>query len=117
MTASILFSCLAQQLFIRSSCSSFECLRQLSIACLLAWDGHLWRLDFCSTTFQARQLISHKKIYVNYKMVNIPGFQVSNGDLISIQGNSLYCIKSKIRQNLLDLLLRFDMFPPSSWSC
>ncbi len=47
MTASILFSCLAQQLFITSCCSSFECLRQLSIACLLAWDGHLWRLDFC----------------------------------------------------------------------
>jgi ribosomal protein S4 len=63
-------------------------------------DVILVRLNFCSTTFQARQLISHKKIYVNYKMVNIPGFQVSNGDLISIQGNSLYCIKSKIRQNL-----------------
>ncbi|CAK9195782.1 unnamed protein product [Sphagnum troendelagicum] len=56
-------------------------------------DVILVRLNFCSTTFQARQLISHKKIYVNYKMVNIPGFQVSNGDLISIQGNSLYCIK------------------------
>nr|AND50455.1 ribosomal protein S4 [Flatbergium novo-caledoniae] len=63
-------------------------------------DVILVRLNFCSTTFQARQLISHKKIYVNYKMVNIPGFQVSNGDLISIQGNSLYFIKSKIRQNL-----------------
>ncbi len=41
-------------------------------------DVILVRFNFCSTTFQARQLISHKKIYVNYKMVNIPGFQVSN---------------------------------------
>ncbi len=47
-------------------------------------DVILVRFNFCSTTFQARQLISHKKIYVNYKMVNILGFQVSNGDFISI---------------------------------
>jgi len=63
-------------------------------------DVILLRLNFCLTIFQARQLISHKKICVNYKMVNIPGFQVSNGDLISIQENFLYFIKSKIRQNL-----------------
>jgi ribosomal protein S4 len=44
----------------------------------------LVHLNFSSTTFQARQLISQKKIYVNYKIVNILGFQVSNGDLISI---------------------------------
>jgi len=48
-------------------------------------------LNFYSTTFQVRQLISHKNIYV--KMVNIPSFQVSNGDFIFIQGNYLYCIK------------------------
>nr|QFK69613.1 ribosomal protein S4 [Pogonatum inflexum] len=63
-------------------------------------DVILLRLNFCSTIFQARQLISHKKICVNYKMVNIPGFQVSNGDLISIQENFLYLIKLKMRQNL-----------------
>lgn len=53
-----------------------------------------------STIFQARQLISHKEICVNYEMVNIPGFKVSNGDPTSIQENSLYSIKSRIRQNL-----------------
>jgi len=47
-------------------------------------DVILVHLNFCSTTFQARQLISHKNIYVNYKMVNILGFQVSNSDLIFI---------------------------------
>nr|QIA59572.1 ribosomal protein S4 [Blasia pusilla]QIA59864.1 ribosomal protein S4 [Riccia cavernosa] len=62
-------------------------------------DVILVRLNFCSTMFQARQLISHKNICVNYKKVNIPGFQVSNGDLISIQENSLDFFKSNIRQN------------------
>nr|NP_054461.1 ribosomal protein S4 [Marchantia paleacea]P26866.2 RecName: Full=Small ribosomal subunit protein uS4m; AltName: Full=Ribosomal protein S4, mitochondrial [Marchantia polymorpha]AAB22414.1 ribosomal protein S4 [Marchantia polymorpha=liverwort, Peptide Mitochondrial, 196 aa] [Marchantia polymorpha]AAC09458.1 rps4 [Marchantia paleacea] len=62
-------------------------------------DVILVRLNFCSTMFQARQLISHKNICVNYKKVNIPGFQVSNGDLISIQENSLDFFKSNIRKN------------------
>nr|YP_009317692.1 ribosomal protein S4 [Zygodon viridissimus]AOY35752.1 ribosomal protein S4 [Zygodon viridissimus] len=62
-------------------------------------DVILVRLNFCLTICQARQLISHKKICVNYKMVNIPGFQLSKGDLISIQNNFLYFIRSKIRQN------------------
>nr|YP_009176212.1 ribosomal protein S4 [Tetraplodon fuegianus]AHG59223.1 ribosomal protein S4 [Tetraplodon fuegianus]ALI31025.1 ribosomal protein S4 [Tetraplodon fuegianus] len=62
-------------------------------------DVILVRLNFCLTISQARQLISHKKICVNYKMVNIPGFQLSKGDLISIQDNFLYFIRSKIRQN------------------
>nr|YP_004927614.1 ribosomal protein S4 [Anomodon rugelii]YP_008378682.1 ribosomal protein S4 [Pseudanomodon attenuatus]YP_010048581.1 ribosomal protein S4 [Myurella julacea]AEH99661.1 ribosomal protein S4 [Anomodon rugelii]AFQ94006.1 ribosomal protein S4 [Pseudanomodon attenuatus]AHG59206.1 ribosomal protein S4 [Pseudanomodon attenuatus]QPK76935.1 ribosomal protein S4 [Myurella julacea] len=62
-------------------------------------DVILVRLNFCLTIFQARQLISHKKICVNSKMVNIPGFQLSKGDLISIQDNFLYFIRSKIRQN------------------
>lgn len=62
-------------------------------------DVILVRLNFCLTIFQARQLISHKKICVNYKIVNIPDFQLFNGDLISIQDNFLYFIKSKIRQN------------------
>lgn len=62
-------------------------------------DVILVRLNFCLSICQARQLISHKKICVNYKMVNIPGFQLSKGDLISIQDNFLYFIRSKIRQN------------------
>nr|YP_009047301.1 ribosomal protein S4 [Ptychomnion cygnisetum]AGN74053.1 ribosomal protein S4 [Ptychomnion cygnisetum]AHG59218.1 ribosomal protein S4 [Ptychomnion cygnisetum] len=62
-------------------------------------DVILVRPNLCLTIFQARQLISHKKICVNYKMVNIPGFQLSKGDLISIQDNFLYFIRSRIRQN------------------
>ena len=58
------------------------------------------RLNFCSTMSQARQLISHQNICVNYKKVNIPGFQVSNGDLISIQEDSLAFFESNIRRNL-----------------
>nr|YP_009674846.1 ribosomal protein S4 [Fossombronia foveolata]QDE12815.1 ribosomal protein S4 [Fossombronia foveolata]QIA59948.1 ribosomal protein S4 [Fossombronia cristula] len=58
------------------------------------------RPNFCSTMFQARQPISHQNICVNYKKVNIPGFQVSNGDLIPIRENSLVSFESNIRRNL-----------------
>nr|WHW95815.1 ribosomal protein S4 [Aneura pinguis]WHW95857.1 ribosomal protein S4 [Aneura pinguis]WHW95899.1 ribosomal protein S4 [Aneura pinguis]WHW95941.1 ribosomal protein S4 [Aneura pinguis]WHW95983.1 ribosomal protein S4 [Aneura pinguis] len=58
------------------------------------------RPNHCSTMFQARQPISHRNICVNYKRVNIPGFQVSNGDLISIRENSLASFESNIRRNL-----------------
>nr|YP_010704318.1 ribosomal protein S4 [Huperzia crispata]WCP18594.1 ribosomal protein S4 [Huperzia crispata] len=62
-------------------------------------DVILVRLNYCSTIFKARQLISHKNICVNYEMVNIPGFQVSKGDLISIKKNCLDSLKSNMRQN------------------
>nr|YP_010881103.1 ribosomal protein S4 [Moerckia flotoviana]WIA66605.1 ribosomal protein S4 [Moerckia flotoviana] len=58
------------------------------------------RLNFRSTMFRARQPISHRNICVNYKKVNIPGFQVSNGDLISIRENYLAFFGSNIRRNL-----------------
>nr|YP_009674931.1 ribosomal protein S4 [Haplomitrium hookeri]QDE12942.1 ribosomal protein S4 [Haplomitrium hookeri] len=57
------------------------------------------RLYFRSTTFRARQPISHKNICVNYRKVNLPGLKVSNGDPISIQESSSYRFESDIRRN------------------
>nr|WIA66933.1 ribosomal protein S4 [Pellia epiphylla] len=57
------------------------------------------RLNSRSTMFQARQLISHQNICVNYKKVNIPGFQVSNGDLISINSTAFFESKNIRRTN------------------
>ena len=61
-------------------------------------DVILVRLYFCSTLFSARQLITHNKIRVNFNVVNIPGFTVRNGDIISILPSHLDLVKSKIKR-------------------
>jgi len=48
-------------------------------------DNVVYRMGFGSTRSEARQLVSHKAILVNGKSVNIPSFQVSPKDVISIR--------------------------------
>ena len=43
------------------------------------------RMGFASTRAEARQLVSHKSIVVNGKVVNIPSFQVSANDEIAVR--------------------------------
>nr|YP_010899683.1 ribosomal protein S4 [Cuscuta epithymum]WHS15808.1 ribosomal protein S4 [Cuscuta epithymum]DAZ87082.1 TPA_asm: ribosomal protein S4 [Cuscuta epilinum] len=45
------------------------------------------RLHFCETIPQARQPISHRRIFVNNGMVNITHFKLSHGDIISFKEN------------------------------
>ena len=48
-------------------------------------DNVVYRSGFGSTRAEARQLISHKAVLVNEKVVNIPSFVVSPDDKISIR--------------------------------
>jgi small subunit ribosomal protein S4 len=48
-------------------------------------DNTVYRMGFASTRAEARQLVSHKSIEVNGKVVNIPSAQVGAGDSISIR--------------------------------
>lgn len=48
-------------------------------------DNTVYRMGFASTRAEARQLVSHKAIAVNQKVVNIPSYQVSAGDTIEIR--------------------------------
>ena len=47
-------------------------------------DNVVYRLGFAKTRTQARQLVSHRHILVNGKKVNIPSYQVSVGDGITL---------------------------------
>lgn len=51
-------------------------------------DNTLFRLGLAPTMLAARQLISHGHILVNQKRVNIPSYQCSPEDEISIRANS-----------------------------
>ncbi|MBT1446608.1 30S ribosomal protein S4 [Shewanella sp. JM162201] len=51
-------------------------------------DNVVYRMGFGSTRAEARQLVSHKSIMVNGRVVNIPSFKVSANDVVSIREKS-----------------------------
>jgi small subunit ribosomal protein S4 len=51
-------------------------------------DNVVYRMGFASTRAEARQLVSHKAVMVNGQSVNIPSFEVSSGDVVSIREKS-----------------------------
>ncbi len=51
-------------------------------------DNVVYRMGFASTRAEARQLVSHKAIVVNGKVVNIPSFTVKAEDVVSIREKS-----------------------------
>jgi small subunit ribosomal protein S4 len=48
-------------------------------------DCVLYRLGFAPTIPSARQIVNHCHIYVNKKLINIPSFICSQGDIITIK--------------------------------
>ncbi|MBX3486477.1 MAG: 30S ribosomal protein S4 [Candidatus Paracaedibacteraceae bacterium] len=55
-------------------------------------DAVVYRMKFVATVFAARQLVNHGHVAVNGKRVNIPSFQLKDGDEITLIG--------KIRENV-----------------
>ena len=51
-------------------------------------DNVVFRLGISKTRRSARQLVTHKHILVNGKMVNIPSFSLKEGDIVSIRDKS-----------------------------
>ncbi len=63
-------------------------------------DNTVYRMGFATTRAEARQLVSHKGVMVNGKVVNIPSYQVSAGDEIAIRERA----KKQLRiQNALEI--------------
>lgn len=48
-------------------------------------DNVVYRMGFAVTRAEARQLVSHKGISVNEKLVNVPSYQVKAGDTIKVR--------------------------------
>ena len=51
-------------------------------------DNVVYRMGFGSTRAEARQLVSHKAITVNGKMLNIPSYLVKAGDVVAVRDKS-----------------------------
>ncbi len=48
-------------------------------------DAVIYRAKFVPTVFAARQVVSHKHITVNGKIINIPSYLVKEGDVIEVR--------------------------------
>ncbi len=48
-------------------------------------DNVVYRMGFAVTRAEARQLVAHKGIAVNDKLVNIPSYQVKAGDTVKVR--------------------------------
>jgi small subunit ribosomal protein S4 len=48
-------------------------------------DNTVYRMGFATTRAEARQLVNHKAIEVNGRVVSIPSYQVSAGDTIVVR--------------------------------
>lgn len=51
-------------------------------------DTAIYRLNLAPTVFSARQVVSHKHVLVNGKIVNIPSYRLRDGDVIEIKEKS-----------------------------
>lgn len=48
-------------------------------------DNVVYRMGFGSTRAESRQLVSHKGILINGRVVNVPSYQVQPGDVVSVR--------------------------------
>ncbi|HIA35532.1 MAG TPA: 30S ribosomal protein S4 [Flavobacteriales bacterium] len=64
-------------------------------------DNTVFRFGLSTTRSGARQLVSHKHINVNGRVVNIPSYQLKSGDIVSVRekSKSNESISSALAQN------------------
>ena len=69
--------------------------------CELRLDNIVYRLGLANSRNAARQLVSHKHITVNDKVVNIPSYSIKMGDVVSVRqrSRSLESIVSAMSRN------------------
>lgn len=82
-------------------------------------DNVIYKLNFAASRKAARQIIVHGHIYINGRKVNIPGYQISIGDKITLKPNdkSAKIIKAQLETNpnfTAQSWLQLDLKTPSA---
>ena len=72
-------------------------------------DNVVYRMGFAATRAEARQLVSHKAIHVNGVLINIPSYQISAGDVVSVRE------KAKKQQRIVDALTVAEQYGFPTW--
>jgi small subunit ribosomal protein S4 len=57
-------------------------------------DAVIYRAGLVPTVFSARQIVNHKHVKVNGKIVNIPSYMVQDGDVVELteKGKTIPCV-------------------------
>lgn len=72
-------------------------------------DNAAYRLGFAPTRLATRQLVTHGHLCVNNRRVDIPSYQISIGDRISIRAGSAF------KKVFANLDARFKEWNPPNW--
>lgn len=72
-------------------------------------DNVVYRMGFGVTRAEARQLVSHKAIMVNGKVVNIPSYQLKAGDVVAVRE------RAKKQGRIQDSLTLAEQFGVPEW--
>ena len=72
-------------------------------------DNVVYRLGFGATRNEARQLVSHKSIEVNGKVVNIPSYRINPEDVISVAE------KSKKQERIKSAISLAEQYGAPEW--
>ena len=62
-------------------------------------DNVVFRMGFARTRREARQVVGHKHITVNGKVVNVPSYLMKAGDVLTVRHTDLEVIKGAVEAN------------------
>lgn len=65
-------------------------------------DNVVYRSGFGSTRAESRQLVSHKSIEVNGQVVNVPSYQVREGDIVTVRDRAKGQIRIQVALQLAE---------------
>ena len=72
-------------------------------------DNIVYRMGFAATRAEARQLVSHKSIQVNGRVINVASCQVAPGDVVEVRE------KSKRQQRIQDAMAYAEQYGLPNW--
>lgn len=72
-------------------------------------DNTVYRLGFAANRIQGRQVVAHKHVMVNGRVVNIPSFVVKKGDVIEVAP------KSKTKKHFVSMMEKRATVQPPHW--
>jgi small subunit ribosomal protein S4 len=73
-------------------------------------DNVIFRMGFSSSRSQARQLVKHKHVTVNGRIVDIPSFRVTEGAVVAVRENF---VSNVMLEDSIKLAKAIDSIP--SW--
>lgn len=73
-------------------------------------DVILYRANFFTSIFAARQYINHNKVFVNGLLVNKPSFYTSVGDLVTLSNPAIFYNRLRIRLENNKLLISYPNY-------